>query len=186
MNPKIQAAVEKRVSTNLEGYPMKTLAFSRVVRATALGLTFGLGAAGLVSAETFDFPAGVACSFRLVLTSTGTAPETKVFTDKEGNPVRSITAGKGVQLTFTNFTSGAFLSFKANGSVTKQTFNPDGTTTFVTTGHNGLILFPTDIPAGPTTTLYVGRVVFTVDNATGVFTLLGTSGKSTDICAVLS
>jgi len=33
---------------------------------------------------------------------------------------------------------------------------------FITIGHNVLILFPSDVPAGPSTTLYVGRVVFTV------------------------
>ena len=163
---------------------MKALASSRLVRAAALGLAFGLGT-GLVAAQD-TLPAGVACSFPLQFRATGTPPETKVFRDKEGNPVKSIAAGKGVQLTFTNVDSGATLSLKANGSVTKQTFNPDGTTTFVTTGHNVLILFPSDVPPGPTTTLYVGRVVFTVDNSTGVFTLLGTSGKSTDIFAVLS
>lgn len=162
---------------------MKALVSSRLVRATALGLAFGLVTALVAAQETL--PAGVACSFPLQFQVAGTPPDTKVFTDKEGNPVKSITAGKGVQLTFTNVISGATLSLKANGSVTKQTFNPDGTTTFVTTGHNVLILFPSDVPPGPTTTLYVGRVVFTVDNA-GVFTLLGTSGKSTDICAVLS
>ena len=57
--------------------------------------------------------------------------------------------------------------------------------TTVMTGHNILILFPTDIPAGPSTTLYVGRVVFTVD-ANGVYTLGSTSGRSTDICAALA
>jgi len=41
-----------------------------------------------------------------------------------------------------------------------------------------------DVPAGPSTTLYVGRVVFTVDTS-GVFTLQSVSGKSTDICAAL-
>jgi hypothetical protein len=47
------------------------------------------------------------------------------------------------------------------------------------------ILFPTDIPAGPSTTLVAGRVVFTVDQD-GVFTVLQMSGEQTDICALLS
>jgi hypothetical protein len=55
----------------------------------------------------------------------------------------------------------------------------------VTTGHLVLILFPTDVPAGPTTTLYVGRVVYRSD-ALSNFTLLGTTGKATDICALLA
>src|SRR3989442_5085073 len=50
------------------------------------------------------------------------------------------------------------LSLSSNGAVTNVTKNPDGSETVVTTGHNILILFPTDVPAGPTTTLYVGRV----------------------------
>ena len=55
----------------------------------------------------------------------------------------------------------------------------------MTTGHNVLILFPTDVPAGPSTTLYVGRVVFTVDSD-GVFAVTDTNGTSTDICVALS
>ena len=62
--------------------------------------------------------------------------------------------------------------------------NGDGTFTDVLTGHNILILFPTDIPAGPTTTLYVGRVVFTRD-AFFNFTLKSVSGQATDICGAL-
>ena len=98
--------------------------------------------------------------------------------------MRTIAAGRGAQLTFINFATGTTLKLKANGSVTRVTLtrtvhrrgSPPGTTSSY---------FSTDVPAGPSTTLYVGRVVFTVDGA-GVFTLLGTSGKSTDICAVLS
>ena len=64
---------------------------------------------------------------------------------------------------------------------------PDGrTTTFTATGHFVLILFPTDVPAGPSTTYYVGRVVVTIDNLTGVFTLQETRGTATDLCAALS
>ncbi|MFN8490788.1 MAG: hypothetical protein U0350_24565 [Caldilineaceae bacterium] len=48
-----------------------------------------------------------------------------------------------------------------------------------------IILFPTDVPAGPSTTQYVGQVVYTVD-AAGVFTLQQVSGQTTDICAALS
>jgi hypothetical protein len=49
-----------------------------------------------------------------------------------------------------------------------------------------LVLYPTDVPAGPSTTLYVGSVVYTVDLLTGVFTLNAHSGRTTDICAALS
>jgi hypothetical protein len=69
--------------------------------------------------------------------------------------------------------------------VTQITYNADGSYTFVTTGHNILILFPTDIPAGPSTTLYVGRVVFSADSSFN-FTLLDHRGTATDICQALS
>ena len=49
-----------------------------------------------------------------------------------------------------------------------------------------VILFPTDIPAGPSTTLYDGgRVLLSID-AIGNFTLKEESGKKIDICAILS
>ena len=109
--------------------------------------------------------------------------------------MRTITAGKGVDLTYTNYgtepidsnpVAGESVTVKTAGSVTKTVFNPDGTLTMTGTGHNGLILFPTDIPAGPTTTHYIGRIVFNVDPTTGVFTLLSTTGQERDICAELA
>jgi len=43
---------------------------------------------------------------------------------------------------------------------------------------------PTDVPAGPSTTLYVGPLVISIDSA-NVYTLQSFSGKETDICAAL-
>ena len=62
----------------------------------------------------------------------------------------------------------------------------NGVDTVTATGHNGLILFPSDIPAGPTATQYTGKIVYTVDNATGIFTLVSASNKGTDVCAALA
>ena len=89
-------------------------------------------------------------------------------------------------MTLTNEETDATLSLPANGAPWSIVNNPDGTSTYTTMGHLVLILFPTDIPAGPSTTLYVGRVVFDVDNTTGVFTLRETRGRATDLCAALS
>lgn len=134
---------------------------------------------------TLVLPAGVACSFELQVDIVGGTQVSREFVDKNGNTVRSLSAGKGSALTFTHTGTGATLSLQSNGSVTHVTYNPDGTRTEVLTGHNILILFPSDVPAGPSTTLYVGRVVYTVDTAE-VFTLQEVSGASTDICAALS
>ena len=99
--------------------------------------------------------------------------------------VRSLDAGTGSALRFTNLSpNGKTFSTTSNGAVSRKTFNLDGSFTEVDTGHNILILFPTDNPTGPSTTLIVGRLVFTVD-AFGVFTVQTVSGKVTDICAAL-
>jgi hypothetical protein len=136
--------------------------------------------------DVIELPAGLACAgFRLrVEIATNPNQVYTEFKDKNGNIVRSLTAGKGNTLTFTNLVTGEKLLVRSNGSVAHVALGADFET-WTITGHNVLILFPTDVPAGPTTTLYVGRVVFTVDKATGVFTLESTSGHATDICASL-
>ena len=108
----------------------------------------------------------------------------KEFTDKNGNVVRILSAGRGTKLVFTNLSNAKTLSLKPNGSVSHTQVNLDGTTTVALTGHNVLVLFPTDVPAGPSTTLYVGRIVYTVD-ASAVFTVQSVSGTTMDICAAL-
>jgi hypothetical protein len=109
----------------------------------------------------------------------------KEWTDAYGTVVRTISAGKGNDLLFVNEDTGATLATKANGSVEQTTFNSDGSQTHAATGHNVIILFPTDNPPGPSTILYVGRVVYTVDPM-GNFDVEKVSGTSTDICAALS
>ena len=128
-------------------------------------------------------PEGLACDFELEVTGTGGPTVTKEFTDRDGNLVRTLTAGRGAALTFRNVVTDATLSLQSNGSVTRTTLHPDGSSTVQSTGHTVLILFPSDIPAGPTTTLYVGRVTY--DVAAGVFSITGSSGQTRDICAEL-
>ena len=146
-----------------------------------------LGSASLASEADFamDFSAGQACAFELLVEGSGGNQVQREFLDKNGNVVRTLTAGTGSALTFTNVATGAAVSSNSNGAVTHVTVNPDGSSIWVTTGHNVLILFPTDTPAGPSTTLYVGRVVFTVDTSFN-FALQQHNGQVTDICAALS
>jgi hypothetical protein len=143
------------------------------------------------AADTFTFtlPAGQACpDFDLKIDLT--TPDHRVmktFFDANGNPVRYLAAGQGNKFVFSNAADGFSLSVKTGGSVEHITPNADGTQTWVTTGHELVILFPTDSPPGPATILYIGRLVFNLDPAT--FTFLGMqsfTGKSTDICATLS
>jgi len=66
-----------------------------------------------------------------------------------------------------------------------MTYNEDGAYTATYTGHSILILFLTDIPAGPSTTLCVGQVSLTSDKNNN-FTVINESGDKADICAILN
>jgi hypothetical protein len=157
---------------------------------TSFGLAFILWSLSQAAAAASDiYPAGVACNgFDLQVDSVGSPTVQKTFKDTKNNVVRYLNAGTGVRVTFTNLQTGATLVLAPNGAVQNiRTVQESNVFTYITTGHNILILFPSDVPAGPTTTLYVGRIEFTVDaNTGGTFTLLKTSGNSTDICALLS
>ena len=146
------------------------------------------------AADPVILPVGLACpGFNLGFAPSGGNLHSKAFTDRNGNVVRSLTAGHGVVLTYTNYgpdpdrpVAGASVTIRTDGSVTQTRVNPDGTHTVTATGHNGLIMFPSDVPAGPTTTHYVGRLVYHVDPKTGVFTFVSSSGSRRDICAELA
>jgi hypothetical protein len=160
------------------------------VTGLALALAAAVATTTPASAAVEDLhlvlPAGLACAtFDLGVDGKGSKQTVKTFTDQNGDVVRIITAGKGYDLTFTNVQSGETIAFPSNGSVQRTTFNADGTQTVQATGHNVVILFPSDVPPGPSTTLYTGRLVYTVD-AKGVFTVVSSSGRTADICALLA
>ena len=142
-------------------------------------------AAPAQAAEPRVFPAGVACEFPLKVEAAGDPRVAREFQDAEGNVVRSLIAGVGQATTLTNVSTGASITLPANGSVQRTVFHSDGMRTVTLTGHWVLILFPTDVPAGPSTTLHVGRVVFTA-NKNDDFVVLSTSGRRIDLCAALS
>jgi uncharacterized membrane protein len=158
-----------------------------VAAAVASTAALAMSAEAAVAAPFhLELDAGTACTFGLAVDGAGGDRRVeRTFVDADGNTVRMLSAGRGYQLTLTNLSNDASLALPANGAVMRTVFNADGSQTVTSTGHNVLILFPSDVPAGPSTTLYVGRVVYTVD-ADGVFTLQSTRGKATDICAALS
>jgi hypothetical protein len=131
-------------------------------------------------AFSFDLPAGWACSdFDLRIEGYGDGQQ--VSRELPGG--RVIGAGTGNTLVYTNLQSGATLSTRANGAVSITTAYDDGTLRMALQGHNVVILFPAD--GGPSTTLYVGRVVVNVA-ADGVWSVAPGAGTATDICAALS
>jgi hypothetical protein len=179
---------------NAKENPMKrTLARTLVPAALAAAALVGPAQPAMALDNPTFLPAGLGCpGFNLQFSWTGTITHTKEFFDKNGKMVRLLQAGKGVLLTYTNYGSdpdnpvaGKSITIRTDGSVTEYVYNTDGTQTVTATGHNGLILFPNDVPAGPTTTHYTGRVVYTI-GTDGVFTLVSTTGKQIDVCAALS
>lgn len=173
---------------------MRTTITRRVMPRRTFCALAALGAAlalpSISTAETTPdvvLPQGVACAdFALGVSSKGGNQIVREFPDRNGTVVRWLSAGKGVVLTFTNMASGEELTVKTGGSVTHVTLEPDGSQTVTSTGQNVWILFPTDIPAGPSTTLYFGKVVFRIDPENFFIELLGSSAQQVDICAALA
>jgi hypothetical protein len=131
----------------------------------------------------FDLPAPLACA-DFDVTLAGTADRRAI---KELPNGVVIEAGQGYDLTFTNVSNDKSVTLLSNGSVNKVSpINADDIQTFQSTGKNVLILFPTDVPEGPSSTLYTGRLVYTVDTNTGVFTVQSSSGQTTDLCAAVA
>ena len=160
----------------------------RMSLAAAVASTAALAAsadAAVAAPFHLDFPAGMACRSGWRWTASAATSESTAHSKARRETGTDPFGGRGFQLTFTNLSSNSTFALPANGAVMKTVINADGSETVTTTGHNVLILFPSDLPAGPSTTLYVGRVVYTVDT-NGVFTLVKTSGTNTDICAALS
>lgn len=129
---------------------------------------------------------GQGCDFGLsVDTGNGGPQHYREATDKDGNVLWWLSAGRGNDLVFTNLDSGATFSTNATGAAWKGVPHPDGSLTVTMTGQNVLIMFPTDVPAGPSTTIYSGRVVFDI-GADGVYTIRSIQAAALDVCAMLS
>jgi hypothetical protein len=160
---------------------------TRSWRATALGALASMVmlagiAAPVAASNTFvlDLPAGLACQFDLRISGTGNDPQvTRTF----GDGAIALTAGKGYALTYTNLSTQASISTKANGSVTWTTTNPDGSQQLILMGNNVVILFPAD--GGPSTKVYSGLVVIGVA-PDGAWTVQKVAASVLDVCAALS
>ena len=136
---------------------------------------------------SIPFPAGVGCSFALLVEGTGGK---RVI--NEQSP-RIINAGKGSRLAFSRIDDSVSpptvlesVTLDSNGSVTRTIVNPDNTESVVATGHNVFILFPTDVPRGPLTQLYIGRVEYTFNPESTELRILNSSGQIIDVCAMIA
>jgi hypothetical protein len=132
-----------------------------------------------------ELPAGVGCDFALGLDNIEGPPLRREFTDQNGDKV-SLFAGKSGAVIYTNLETGESVSFQSRGTKLRQTTDETtGIQTFEFSGHVGLVLFPSDVPSGPSTTQISGRLVFTIDSG-GVTEVQTVEGKQTDICARLA
>lgn len=140
----------------------------------------------LADFEPFVFDAGVACpDFALSVAGSDAQGKVRTFLDRNGDTVRILTTGKGYNLTITNLTSGEELVLPSRGSSQVVVPNADGTYSSTIRGAALIILFPEDVPAGPSTHVYQGRTVFQLEADGATFISLETFGTSTDICAAL-
>jgi hypothetical protein len=160
--------------------------FRRLATATVLALAAMIVAAQPASAQEHDLElaAGIGCDFALAVDNIEGPPLRREFTDRNGNTVR-LFAGKSGAVIYTNLETGEQVSFQSRGTRLRET--TDATTDTVLleySGHVGLILFPTDVPAGPSTTQISGSLVVTVED--DVFTVQEVQGQQIDICARLA
>ena len=165
------------------------LSLRPTVLASAVALLAATALLGVGRAKAaqppIDFPAGTACDFELLVTVAGNGNQhTRTFSLPDGT-VRILSAGTGSDLVFSRPDSDATLTLKGNGAVGWTTTSTGGSTRLTLTGHNVVFYFPTDFPAGPRTTLVVGREVIDLD-AAGNFHRVSETGDTTDICAALS
>lgn len=160
--------------------------------AAVIGALLAAGTLGVSSAQppvdmpafTVPFDAGVACSFPLTLEGSGARLSTKEYTDKNGN-LNIFVSGTGYAFRYTNVANGKTTTTPSQGASQHIVVYPDGSQTWTNNGATLLIMFPTDIPAGPTTNYYNGHTALSI-TAEGVGTLTAQHGKNIDICAKLS
>ncbi|HSI56182.1 MAG TPA: hypothetical protein VLA16_01415 [Ideonella sp.] len=134
-----------------------------------------------------EFPAGIACSnFGLRLEVWEGQGRTKELKDRNGK-LRSLHIGHGGSFRYTNMLTDKQASSQSHGTLQlTTTYEVDGSQKISFLGSVLLIWFPTDIPAGPSTTFFDrGLLVYTL-SPDGVGTMVRSKGESTDICAALS
>lgn len=183
----IQSSAARRGRRTPEIILMKVL--SRIAVLTAVLLAGSSAAAAAPPPIRSDLlptivPAGEGCDFKLQVE--GTDAKARVKTFKNG---RQITSGKGYLVTYTNLKSKESLTFETNGSAEIWSApDANNVVTVTATGSNGLVLFSTDLPEDltPSAIQYTGRIVYTIDLDTGLFTLISSSGQQRDLCAELS
>jgi hypothetical protein len=132
-----------------------------------------------------NYAAGELCEFAVRTESGGGVFVERESIDKDGNAVYAL---RGVHNTFeiTNRENGRTFTLQGKGFSYKAITTPDGTVTIYGSGHILYYLLPTDVPAGPSWFLFLGRVVTTEVGDPVVATVQETNGRTIDLCALVS
>jgi hypothetical protein len=151
---------------------------------TAGGFTYTVTAAP-TEFDSGVLPKGQACpGFDLHVV--GTDGQAQILTiSRAGETVREIEGGMGWNLTYTNVQTGKSVFFPSDYYLRDTVTHKNGMRTVTNVGSFAIIMFPTDVPAGPSTTQYKGLVVYSA-TPTNDFTILRTKAASTDVCAMLA
>jgi hypothetical protein len=176
----------RNISSVAISFSRRTIRSCRLVTATVLALAAMIVVAQPASAAAIELPAGVACDFPLSLDGGAFPPERKTFTDPNGNSIVVLSAGKSGAVTYTNLDTNELLTFPSRGTALRVTTQSDGTQLLEFSGNVGIILFPSDVPAGPSTTQINGRLVLSFNPETGFTEVLKQEGNQIDVCAALS
>ena len=135
------------------------------------------------SFNTFDFPAGQACSnFEL---AGAPVVNNEVYTtfppEANGDVVQLVTGYLLEQVT--NVGTGKSIIVNISGPA-KFVSHSDGSVTFIGYGSELEAFFPTDFPAGPRTFINYGLLVINI-TPLDQFILVSQSGHQFDVCAAL-
>ncbi|HEV8192192.1 MAG TPA: hypothetical protein VGP82_12040 [Ktedonobacterales bacterium] len=130
-----------------------------------------------------EFPAGLACSFAVASQTLTNNEFTTTFPAEANGDVVQLVTGYVVQR-FTNLATGKSLSATLSGPGT-IVFHPDGSVTASAEGPSVLILFPGDIPSGPSLVINYGQYVVNI-TPSGQFIVQKRTGTQFDVCAALS
>ena len=166
-------------------------AFASVAAAALVLGTAAPAAAEDPPAHDAVLEAGIACAdFAVGLDFVGGNRRTRELRGANGDVVGTLVTGAAEAVVVTNLTTGESVTAPSRGAATRTTITGEGTSTVTHTGNLLLILFPTDDPAGPSTTLIQGRTVFTVAPDpfpnSDLITVQSITGRTIDLCAALA
>ena len=138
--------------------------------------------------DPVTIPAGVVCDFDLTVGEVVNNGTFTTFFDKQGVPRWTHGSGKLVWR-YTNEVTHRSIDVNISGPG-KTVEGDDGVVHIDGTGPWGLLFFPGDDPGplGPAPGAFIvtGHMQLEFDTNTGVFTLVGYTGKAQNVCTLLS